>query len=440
MRKILLLIVLMCCSVSILWAQTRQVSGKVNNESGAPLVGASITVKGSTKGVVTDAQGKFTIAVPTKGNTVLVVSSVGFTNQELSVNNQTNLSVKLASESKALDDVVVVGYGSVKKKDLTGAVGSVKAAEIVRGNPANATQALQGQVPGVVVTKLSNKPGAIWSIAIRGENTITPNPNANGAVNQTLTTSVPQFQGTEPLVVIDGIIGGKLQDINPADIETIDILKDASSTAIYGSRGANGVVIISSKRGATGKPRVTLDSYYGMKTPAHLPEMQNAQQWYKTAIEDASLNLGYAVTPISVFNVNELAIINSGKSTDIQQELTEPGINTGNTLAISGGNAGTSYRVSGGYIQEVGMIPNTNYKKYNMNAALVSQVAKFLKVGITLYENYSTNPTGSLEVPRTVYRTRPTATILFDAGVGAAAARKVVARAGQAALHEEAGS
>ena len=128
MRKILLLIVLMCCSVSILWAQTRQVSGKVNNESGAPLVGASITVKGSTKGVVTDAQGKFTIAVPTKGNTVLVVSSVGFTNQELAVNNQNNLSVKLASESKALDDVVVVGYGSVKKKDLTGAVGSVKAA------------------------------------------------------------------------------------------------------------------------------------------------------------------------------------------------------------------------------------------------------------------------------------------------------------------------
>ena len=413
MRKILLLIVLMCCSVSILWAQTRQVSGKVNNETGAPLVGASITVKGSTKGVVTDAQGKFTIAIPTKGNTTLVVSSVGFTNQELSVNNQSNLSVKLASESKALDDVVVVGYGSVKKKDLTGAVGSVKAAEIVRGNPANATQALQGQVPGVVVTKLSNKPGALWSIAIRGENTITPDPNANGSKNLTLTSSGQQFQGTEPLVVIDGIIGGKLQDINPADIETIDILKDASSTAIYGSRGANGVVIISSKKGASGKPRVTLDSYYGLKTPAHLPEMQNAQQWYNTAINDASLNLGYAVTPVSIFNANEMAIINAGKSTDMQKELTQTGVNTGNTLAISGGNGTTSYRVSGGYIQEVGMTPNTNYKKYNMNAALVSQIAKFLKVGLTLYENYSTNPTGSLEVPRTVYRTRPTATLYY---------------------------
>jgi TonB-linked SusC/RagA family outer membrane protein len=414
MRKVLLFLMLLCCSVSVLWAQTRQVSGKVNNESGAPLVGVSIAVKGSTKGVVTDALGKFTISVPTNGNTVLVVSFIGFTNQELAIGNQNNLSFKLIAESKALDDVVVVGYGSVKKRDLTGAVGTVKASEIVRANPANATQALQGQVPGVIVTKLSNKPGALWSIAIRGENTITPDPNANGTKNLTATSSTPQFQGTEPLVVIDGIIGGKLQDINPADIETIDILKDASSTAIYGSRGANGVIIISSKRGLTGKPRVTLDSYYGIKTPAHLPNMQNAQQWYNTAINDASLNLGYAVTPVSVFNVNEMAIIDAGKSTDMQRELTQRGANTGNTLAISGGNNGTSYRVSGGYIQEAGMVPNTNYKKYNLNAALVSQVTKFLKVGITLYENYSTNPTGSLEVPRTVYRTRPTATIYYS--------------------------
>ena len=145
----------------------------------------------------------------------------------------------------------------------------MSAKEITRGNPTNATQALQGQVPGVVVTKMSNKPGQLWSIAIRGENTITANPNNDGAVNLTLVSSNPQNMNTEPLVVIDGVIGGKLQDINPADIQTIDILKDASSTAIYGSRGANGVVIITSKRGSTGKPRVTFDSYLGVKSPSH---------------------------------------------------------------------------------------------------------------------------------------------------------------------------
>jgi TonB-dependent SusC/RagA subfamily outer membrane receptor len=197
------------------------------------------------------------------------------------------------------------------------------------------------------------------------------------------------------LVVIDGIIGGKLQDINPADIEAMDILKDASSTAIYGSRGANGVIIITSKRGLTGKPRVTLDLYVGQKTPAHLPVMENAQEFYKSTITDAQLN-GSTITEAGTFNVNEMNIINSGKSTDMARMLAKKGMNTGATLTVSGGNASTTYRISGGYIQEDGMVPLTNYKKINMNAAMDSRITKFLKVGFTLYTNYSTNTTGSL--------------------------------------------
>ena len=398
---------------TIVGAQNRPLTGTVkNSENGAAIVGASVVIKGTTKGTVTNVDGKFTLDVPTKGtNNVLVISSVGFTSTEIKLTNQTSINTTLTSDSKQLEDAVVIGYGSVKKKDLTGAVGTVSAKEITRGNPSNATQALQGQVPGVLVTKLSNKPGQLWSIAIRGENTITANPNADGATNLTLVSSNPQNMNTEPLVVIDGVVGGKLQDISPADIQTIDILKDASSTAIYGSRGANGVVIITSKRGSTGKPRVTVDFYSGRKTPDHLPPMQDAQQFYKSSLTDAALN--GAVVSETMFNVNELAIINGGRTTDLVGAMTQPGINLGANIAVSGGTNGTNYRFSGGYIQEDGMQAHTTYKKYNLNAAVDSKITKYLKVGFTLYANYSANPTGSFEALRTAYRERPTSVIYY---------------------------
>jgi len=413
MRKILLMMLPLFFIGNIVWAQNRPLTGTVkNSENGAAIVGASVVIKGTTKGTVTNNDGKFTLDVPAKGNNnVLVISSVGFTSTEIKLTNQTSIAATLTIDSKQLEDAVVIGYGSVKKKDLTGAVGTVSAKEITRGNPANATQALQGQVPGVLVTKLSNKPGQLWSIAIRGENTITANPNADGATNLTLVSSNPQNMNTEPLVVIDGVVGGKLQDISPADIQTIDILKDASSTAIYGSRGANGVVIITSKRGITGKPRVTVDFYSGRKTPDHLPPMQDAQQFYKSSLTDAALN--GAVVSETMFNVNELAIINGGRTTDLVGAMTQPGINMGANIAVSGGSNGTNYRFSGGYIQEDGMQANTTYKKYNLNAAVDSKITKYLKVGFTLYANYSTNPTGSFEALRTAYRERPTSVIYY---------------------------
>lgn len=395
MRKLLFLTSILLCLTTVSWAQTRKLTGLVvTSETGANLAGASITIKGTTKGAVSNAEGKFSIEIPTKGNPIVVINSIGFASQEIRITNQTDLFVKLSTDTKALDDVVVVGYGSVKKKDLTGAVGSISAPDIVRANPANATQALQGQLPGVVVTKRSSKPGQDFSIDIRGQSTIT------GV--------------TEPLVVIDGVIGARIRDINPADIQSMDVLKDASSTAIYGARGANGVIIITSKKGVSGRPRVTVDSYLGTRVPDHLPELQNASQFYKATVTDWILNAGGGSGNLSSFTASELSQVNSGKSINWVDELTQNGLIANTTVAVSGGNNGTIYRFSGGYINESGNIPYTNFKKFNLNAAIETKLNDFLKVGFTAYINYHTNPTGSFEALRSAYRARPTGVMYYD--------------------------
>lgn len=391
MRKTVILSAILVCFSVLSWAQTRKVSGTVTSENGAAVASASITLKGTTQGTTSDQNGKFFIDVPSSGNPVLVFNSIGFAEQEIAVAGQTNLVIKLKSESTALEDVVVVGYGAVRKKDLTGAVGSLAPKDITRANPANATQALQGQVTGVVITKTSNRPGQGFSIDIRGQNTIT------GA--------------TEPLVVIDGVIGARLRDINPQDIQSIDILKDASSTAIYGARGANGVIIITSKKGISGKPKVTVDSYIGQKKPAHFARLLNAAEFYKVVVDDAILNSGRAM---GTFTASELNMVQSGKSTDWLDAVLKTGTIANTTVAVTGGNAGTTYRFSGGYIQEDGNIPVTSFKKYTLNAALDSRLNSWLKVGFTAYLNYASNPTGSLEILRSAYRARPTGVMYYN--------------------------
>jgi len=369
--------------------QGKKITGKVTDQSGVAIPGASVVLKGTTTGTVTNNDGTFTLTnIPEKST--LVCSFVGMVAQEITVGNRNDYTIVLKDETVGIEEVAVIGYGSVKKRDLTGAVASLTSADIVRTTPANATLALQGQLPGVVVTKGSNLPGQAFSIDIRGENTIT------GV--------------TEPLVVIDGVIGGRLRDINPADIQSIDILKDASSTAIYGSRGANGVIIITSKKGVSGKPKVTVDSYVGIKTPNHMPDLQNAQQFYKSMVTDVALNLG---TPLTLSS-NEMDLISKGKTTNWVALLTKPGITTGSTVAVTGGTGATTYRFSGGYIQEDGNIRNSTFKKYSLNGALDSKITDFLRVGFTAYINYSVNPTGSYEALRSAYRARPTGTVLYN--------------------------
>jgi TonB-dependent starch-binding outer membrane protein SusC len=223
-------------------APKRLVRGTVVDERNAPLPGVSVVVKNTQRGSSTDANGAFEVDVP-NDQAVLVFSFVGYLKQEITVGSQSTISIQMKPDENALDEVVVVGYGTVEKSDLTGAVGSIQTRDIVRANPVMASKALQGQVAGLTVTRQNNRPGVGYSITIRGENTIN--------------------NSTEPLVVIDGLMGGDINTLNPNDIQSMDVLKDASSTAIYGSRGANGVIIITTKKGLSGKPRVSYDSYVG---------------------------------------------------------------------------------------------------------------------------------------------------------------------------------
>lgn len=387
MQKVLLLSFLLCFTVSISWAQTRPVTGELfNSETGTKITGASITLKGTTQGTVSDADGKFSISVPTSGTSILVIKSIGFTAQEVSITNQTHLIIKLIVDAKSMEDVVVVGYGERRKRDLTGALSSIQAKDIVRSNPVLAVKAIQGTVAGATVTKASNRPGAPYSITIRGENTIN--------------------NSTQPLVVIDGLMGGDLNTLNPNDIQSMDILKDASSTSIYGARGANGVVIVTTKKGLSGKPRLSYDAYIGMKKLAHVPKMMSTPQFYKLTYTD---RVAAGLTGI-VFTIAETANIEAGKTTDWSDLITHNGLQTSHNLSLSGGSDKTTYRFSTGYLNEEGNVKYTGYKRYNLNAGLDSKLGEHVKVGFTSYVTYSDQNWGSQESLRGAYRARPTGT------------------------------
>ncbi len=390
MKKILSISFFLCLLSSIAMAQTRQITGQIlNSETGEMLAGASVTIQGSTAGTVTDAMGKFSLSI-SSSNTVLVVKSVGFTEQQIAVGNQKNLVVKLMSVTKALDDVVVVGYGERKKRDLTGALNSIQSKDIVRANPVLAAKAIQGQVAGATVTKASNRPGAPYSITIRGENTVN--------------------NSTQPLVVIDGLMGGDLNNLNPNDIQTMDVLKDASSTSIYGARGANGVIIVTTKKGLAGKPKVSYDGYVGKKVLAHVPALMTSQQFYKLNYTDRIA----AGLPGQIFTAAEKANIDAGKTTDWVDLVTDAGLQTSHNISVAGGSEKTTFRVSTGFLNEEGNVRFTGYKRYNLNAGLDSRLGEHVKVGFTSYATYSDQNWGSQESLRGAFRARPTGTAYFS--------------------------
>jgi len=363
----------------------QNIKGKVTDVKGEVLLGVSIIIKGTTNGTTTDIDGNFSLSAP-NNNAILIVSFVGFESQEIVAGNQSTINVVLKPDLKQLEEIVVVGYGEIKKTDLTGAVASIQTRDITRANPIMASKAIQGQIAGATVTKSSNKPGAPYSITIRGENTIN--------------------NSTEPLIVIDGLMGGNLNNLNPNDIQSMDVLKDASSTAIYGSRGANGVIIVTTKKGLSGKPRVSYDSYVGYKVPAHIPKLMNAQQFYKNTYTDRVLEGATGAT----FTAAEMALINSGKSTDWVNLITDPALQTSHNVSVSGGTEKTTYRFSGGFLNEDGNVLHTGYKRYNLNAGLDSKLGEHFKVGFTSYLTYSNQNVGSQESLRGAYRARPTGT------------------------------
>ncbi|MEP2026911.1 MAG: TonB-dependent receptor [Reichenbachiella sp.] len=389
MKKLkLLLIVILLGYTSTSWAQSK-VSGVVTDDENVPLPGASILIKGTAVGVVTDIDGNYSLNVPGQ-NSVLVFSFVGFNSEEVTVGTQSVINLAMVPDITSMEEIVVIGYGEVEKKDVTGAIGSVATEDIVRANPVQAAKAIQGQVAGVIVSKQNSRPGAGYDINIRGLSSID--------------------YSNEPLVVIDGVMGGDMNALNPSDIESMDILKDASSTAIYGSRGANGVILITTKRGTKGKPVVSYSGYVGVKTPAHLPDMMNAQQFYKASVTDHELNGG---TPMT-FTSTELDMVNSGKSTDWLDEISGPAMQTNHSISVGGGSDNTNYHFSAGYLNEGGNLDNTKFQRYNIKGSMDSKVTDFLKIGFTANYSNTKREVGSNEALRSAYRARPTGVPYYD--------------------------
>ncbi|GEO04454.1 SusC/RagA family TonB-linked outer membrane protein [Adhaeribacter aerolatus] len=305
------------------------------------LPGVTVLIKGSSQATTTDPSGNYTIEVPSDQST-LVFSFVGFVPQEVPVGNRTTINVALTGDAKALDEVVVIGYGTVKKSDVTGSVGSVSSEELTAFPVPNPVMGLQGKTPGVHVMQNSGAPGVNVSVRIRGGNSLLGN--------------------NEPLYVIDGFpLSGNPNAINPNDIESIEVLKDASATAIYGSRGANGVVLITTKSGKAGKTQVTFDSYYGVQQVTNTIELMNAREFAEIANERA-INDGFP----PYFTQDQ---VNSfGEGTDWQKELFRSAPMQNHSINAAGGSEKTQYSISGSYLGQQGIIPNSDHQRISLRA------------------------------------------------------------------------
>ncbi len=381
-------VIVLLFSVGNSWAQKRTITGSVTDSDGFTLPGVTIVEKGTSNGTVTNVDGMYSLDVSADAQT-LVFSFVGMIAQEIAIGSSSVYNVKLEQETIGLDEVVAIGYGTAKKRDVTGSVGSVKAELIERTNPTQTASVLQGQVAGVNVRKNNSQPGSDYTIDIRGVHSIS--------------------FSSEPLVVIDGVMGGKLNTLNPSDIETMDVLKDASATAIYGARGANGVIIVTTKKGKSGKTTVTYDGYVGVKNP-QIPDLMTAQEFYH-AYNDVVL----AENPNAkvVWTEQQLHNVESGNSVNWVDEVTDPSVQTSHVISLSGGNEFTTHYFSAGYLNEKGNILETGYERYNLKGSIDSELNKVVKVGFTTYFTHSIRNTGSFETLRSAYRARPTGSIYY---------------------------
>ncbi len=402
--KLLLTTVLLCFS-SIMWAQNT-VSGVVKDASGMPVPGANIVVKGSTVGTASDFDGNFSINA--EEGDVLVVSYLGYKTLEVTYNGGPTLDVILQEDSAQLDEVVLIGYGTAKKGDLTGSVASLDSKQLERANKVDAVSALQGQAPGVVIQRTDNKPGpGGFNIRIRGASTINTNQTANqGGFNP----------GQNPLFIVDGIFVDDISFLNPADIERMDILKDASATAIYGSRGSNGVVIVETKRGKKGKLRVNYSNYVGFKEAYHLPPMQDGLS-YVDYLRDvvvgnqfANGNLDYRKEDVILsdyLDAEELQNVSDGVNTDWVDLILKNGFQTNHAINMSGGNESTTYSTGLAYTKDNGTLDGESYDRFNVRGSLSSDLTEWLNVSVNNYITHAIQNTGSWEGFRSAYRLKP---------------------------------
>jgi TonB-linked SusC/RagA family outer membrane protein len=347
----------------------KTITGQITDEKGEGLPGASVAVKGTSIGTNTDSKGNFTLKIDDSKEAVIVVTYVGFTTQETTVGGRSVVNIQLKADTKSLDEVVVVGYGTQKRSDITGSVASVPKNRLSQLPVTNVMQAVQGSVAGVNVSQSSSIPGSEPSTIVRGQNSI----NASSG----------------PFVVVDGIplskTGGSLNDINPNDIESMEILKDASAVAIYGTNGANGVILITTKRGKTGKPSIRYSNYTGIEDFSHVLRPRNGAE-YLQKYKDYLIQTGQTQTS-PVPNYNELTNYNKGIETDWLGLASQTGIMQNHNLSISGGTPNIKYFIGGDYLNQKGVIKGYQYKRISFRSNLDINVTDFLTVGTSLFIN-----------------------------------------------------
>ena len=360
-------------------AQTRVISGKVTSgEDNSALPGVNVIIKGTSTGSVTDAEGNYKLEIP-EGTVVLVFSSVGYVTEEVSITNESELNMVMAPDVTALDEIVVVGYGTQRKGDITGAISSVTSKDIHELPVVDVGNALQGRAAGVVSLASGTRPGEGVTIRIRGRRSLTAN--------------------NDPLFVVDGIpYEGNINDINPRDIKSVEVLKDASATAIYGSRGANGVILITTTRGGDMPTTVTYNGYYGVTSPIGKPDMMTGAEFYQLKVDG-----GRAITDA------EQTAFDSGVSTDWIDLIISNGFRTSHQIGVRGGNAKTAFALSANFFKEGGVIKTQDFTRSTFRINLDHNINNFIKVGTSTQLSDQTQNVGS-----NVYHSAVTASPLAE--------------------------
>lgn len=357
---LLLLCLIPLCSI----AQNITVKGIVKDNLGESVIGANVTEKGTTNGMITDLDGNFSLTV--QKNATLVISYIGYVTQEIAIKGNTNLNIILKEDSKALEEVVVIGYGTARKSDVTGSIASVGGDKLQEMPSTNITYALQNRVAGVDMTQTSSQPGATMQIRIRGTRSLTAS--------------------NDPLVVLDGIpFMGNLSDINPGDIKSMDILKDASSTAIYGSRGANGVILITTNRGAQGTPaKFTYNGYVGAKSVFSKYPMMDGPKY--TEMRKYAGKFENSLDESDDMN------------TDWQDLLYRTGMVNSHDVSVAGGTNNGSYSFGAAYYKDQGVIPTQNYTRYSLRGSFDQGVGKYFRFGLTTNSNYNVTKGSNIDL------------------------------------------
>ncbi|MBO5685140.1 MAG: SusC/RagA family TonB-linked outer membrane protein, partial [Alistipes sp.] len=346
-------------------AEAQTLRGGVKDANNQPVIGAAVVVEGTSLGTSTGVDGSFTLNVPDAKTNVLVVSYIGMKTQRIPVNGRTEIEIVMADDATALEDVVVIGYGTVKRRDLTGSVASVTGDKLMQNPVSNVAQALQGQLPGVQVTSQDGRPGASMSIRVRGGGSIT--------------------QSNEPLFIVDGVQVSDINDIPADNIESIDVLKDAASTAIYGARGANGVILVTTKGGKKDqKPTVRYNMYYQVKEKPEVLDMMSAYDYvlwtwsYGTAYTEV---FGTGVAKyfgLGSANGNHLDEYKNVKAHNYVNDIMRSAGSWNHDISLSGGNDKTQYYASVNYLEDEGIRINSRFRRWNANVKLVQKLAKTL--------------------------------------------------------------